>query len=210
MGVQQLGRLIVDESFESIKENDHRFCIPSKWMQYTRKVFQAIKRHPNIAKFKEVYERQQYEELQKKFRIDFGRQLTPTLGDKLIEGNKLLSIDGIKGSFEEQRKRISDEFVNQLRRYREQNEITSENHERISRFLETNLRCRIRSWEVATILVSDRHKLDKMLQEVEKGIEEKVQIMTYSDGRIDEKSAHEYFEKEFHGMLPKLEKFQLG
>ena len=209
MGVQQLGRLFIDESIEIVKQNDHRFCIPSRWMQYTGRVFQAIKRHPNIAKFKEVYERQQYEELLKKLRKDFERQLSPIVGNRLIEENKLLSVDAIKGTFEDQRKTISSEFTTKLNRYREKNEITTENYERLSSFIETKLRCRIRSWEVTTISASDRYTSEKVLQEVERRLQEKVQIITYIGGHLDEKSAHEYFDEEFDRMLPKMKQFEL-
>ena len=83
--VQKLCKLFIDISSDIIRETGDAFCVPTNWINFANRVFQTIKKHPNLTYFQDVFERDRFREIREDIQEDFEQYLSPAMAHILIE-----------------------------------------------------------------------------------------------------------------------------
>ncbi|CAF3322623.1 unnamed protein product [Rotaria sp. Silwood2] len=201
--VQKICKFLIDASSAIIRETGDSFCIPTNWINFANRVFQTIKKHPNLTYFQDVFERNQYKAIREDIRQDFDQYLSPAIARLLVEREKQNSRDHIRDSFEAERNRTLGILEEKLNEHCNKHEATDSIRDRSLQLMKVQLINIFRSWEVSTVMKSERLKYNQMVIEIDKNLREKATTssVTHKNHLMDRVVARKMFEEPFDNLL---------
>ena len=203
--VQKLCKILIDTSSDIIRQTGDRFCVPINWIEFANRVLQTIKKHPNLTHFKDVFERNQYDQIHDDIRQDFEQYLSPAVARYLMSKEKENGVDCIKTSFRVEYERILNVLETQLQEHCQQCRASESVQKRSIRFVQVQLTSILRSWEVSAIMTAERHKIDQMLNENKNRLRTKGITVTHKNSLMNKRMAIEMFEDELKDVFVQIE-----
>ena len=203
--VQKLCKILIDTSSDIIRQTGDRFCVPINWIESANRVLQTIKKHPHLTHFKDVFERNQYDQIQDDIRQDFEKYLSPAVARYLMSKEKENGVDCIKTSFRGEYERILNILEGRLRERCQQCQASKSVQERSIRFVQVQLTSILRSWEVSAMMIAERHNIDQMLNEIKNRLRTKGITVTHKNSLMNKQMAIEMFEDELKDVFVQIE-----
>ncbi|CAF3840110.1 unnamed protein product [Adineta steineri] len=203
--VQKLGKIIINSSSDIIRRTGDRFCKPTNWIEFANRVLQTIKKHPDLTRFQDAFERNQYNKIRDSIRKDFDQHLTVVFIRFLMEKNKKESPDHIKVYF----KNTYDQMFQKLKIKLEKHCDDCQASETVSKcsldFMRAQLSNIFCSWEISTQIASKRHKIDQIVNNIDNKLHAKAISVTHKNCLMDEQSAKKMFDEELHDIFNEIE-----
>ncbi|CAF4831358.1 unnamed protein product [Rotaria sp. Silwood1] len=193
--VQKLCKLFIDSSFQIIRDTGDRFSIPTKWIEFANSVLQIIKKYPDLTYFKDIFEREQNNNIRQDIRNDFEQYLSPTQAQLLINREKNNSRSCIQDSFQIEQDKILKTLESNLEQKIAKNAVSENVRQRLFRFMQVQVKSRFRSWEVSAIMAGERDKLNKMIHDSDAELRQLAYDTTGRNHFIDKASAIDKFER---------------
>lgn len=203
--VQKLCKFFMDASSNIIQQTGDRFCIPTSWAEFANRVFQTIKKHPDLTHFQDGFERDRYNEIRDDIRRDFDQYLSPTVAYYLINREKQNSADHIKGSFKIEYERILKILEDKHREHCNQHQASENIHDRSMRFMQVQLISIFRSWEVSAKMASEQYKVNQMVNEIENKLRIIAINFTHKNCLMDKQLATKMLDNELKGIFVQIE-----
>ena len=180
-----------------IRETGDVFCVPTNWIDFANRVFQTIRKHPDLTHFQDVFERDQYKQITEDIRRDFDQYLSPSVARFLIDNEKENSINRIKNSVQVEHERLLNTLKDQLRAHWANRQATANIRQRSLQFMQVQLTNILRSWEISAIMKSEQFKADQIVNIIDEQLRRKATSITHRNCLMDRQAAMEMFEKEF-------------